>query len=136
MFRHHLFKSWVALSTGKITIQRMIIRETKLCHPVDSDLSTGQHYPPFEQLGPDCYLFPTCYVFWSHVMQPGASHKGLPCKCFKRHYKGHASMPWNSPSITLCCFLSALNIESKNREWHCLGLLPHELLHLSRGHHP
>ena len=32
MFRHHLFKSWIALSTGKITIQRMIVRETKLCY--------------------------------------------------------------------------------------------------------
>ena len=41
MFRHHLFKSWIALSTGKITTQRMIVRETNLCYPVDSDLSSG-----------------------------------------------------------------------------------------------
>ena len=36
----------------KSVSKRMSVRETKLCYPVDSDLSGGQRYPPFQQLGP------------------------------------------------------------------------------------
>ena len=54
--RPRLFKSWIALSTGKIAIQWLRFTKTILRYPVDSDLSGGQRYPPSEQLGPDLLL--------------------------------------------------------------------------------
>ena len=54
--RPRLFKSWIALSTGKIAIQWLSFTKTILLYPMDSDLSGGQRYPPFEQLGPDLLL--------------------------------------------------------------------------------
>ena len=41
VMRPQLFKSWIALSTRQITIQRISIKENQLCHPLNRDLSGG-----------------------------------------------------------------------------------------------
>ena len=41
VMRPQLFKSWIALSTGQITIQRISIKENQLRYPLNRDLSGG-----------------------------------------------------------------------------------------------
>ena len=41
-----LFKHWILYPVDKYY-------GNKICHPLDSDLSGGQHYPTFEQPDPD-----------------------------------------------------------------------------------
>ena len=49
-----LFKSWIVLSIGQISIQWISIAETNQLHyQLDRDLYGGQRFAPFEELGPE-----------------------------------------------------------------------------------
>ena len=54
-FRSQLFKKWIALSTGYINIKWISIKQSPLCYLLNSDLSGGWRYPPFEHPGPEFY---------------------------------------------------------------------------------
>ena len=46
-------ESWIALSTGQIAIQQIYKKyKNQLHYPLVTNLTSGQRYPPFEQLEP------------------------------------------------------------------------------------
>ena len=62
--RPRLFKRWIALSTGKITIQWISIGKTDCTIQwIKIYISAGWRFPPFEQLGPG-WSISTVFRVW------------------------------------------------------------------------